>query len=376
MTLAPLFDRADFRIPEGVAHVCAGGETPFLHRHDAALLRYAADKSAGPAGRDAMQAEVDQARLRAARLWGVDAADLGFVGAVADGVSLVAESLDWREGDTVCVDPDEYPSVVGPFAMQRRPKVALRFTERRDPDRYARAVDAHTRVIAVSYVSYLTGERLDLHALRQIADSVGALLVVDFTQASGCLPIEAEVADFAFSSCYKWLLGTTGVALAWWNRARQPGWTPTTAGWHSLALADRPDYAAGVRVKPGGVRFTRGNPPHTALYVLAGALEYLEAWPAATVQAHVQRLTTGLMERLDAAGIAFRTPREPARHGPNVCIDSPHAAAIAEGLVRRGVYAWNGHGRIRFSFHGYNGGDDLNRIMEALQAEMGALPRE
>jgi len=58
-----------------------------------------------------------------------------------------------------------------------------------------------------------------------------------------------------------------------------------------------------------------------------------------------------------------------------VCIDSPHAAAIAEGLVRRGVYAWNGHGRIRFSFHGYNGGDDLDRIMEALQ-EMGALPRE
>ena len=27
----PLFDPAGFRIPAGVAHVCAGGETPFLH---------------------------------------------------------------------------------------------------------------------------------------------------------------------------------------------------------------------------------------------------------------------------------------------------------------------------------------------------------
>ena len=48
--------------------------------------------------------------------------------------------------------------------------------------------------------------------------------VVDFTQAAGYLPIEASVADFAFSACYKWLLGVTGVAVAYWNRTRQPGW--------------------------------------------------------------------------------------------------------------------------------------------------------
>ena len=42
--LKPLFDPADFRIAEGITHVCAAGETPFLKRHDAALLRYAADK--------------------------------------------------------------------------------------------------------------------------------------------------------------------------------------------------------------------------------------------------------------------------------------------------------------------------------------------
>ena len=35
----PLFNRADFRIPEGVAHLCAGGEPPFLFTHDDALRR-------------------------------------------------------------------------------------------------------------------------------------------------------------------------------------------------------------------------------------------------------------------------------------------------------------------------------------------------
>ena len=169
----PLFDPGDFRIPPDVAHVCAGGETPFLRRHDAALRRYAEHKSAGPEGRTAMQDRVDTARRLAARSWNVDADDLGFVGNVAEGVSMVAESLDWRPGDTVCVDPNEYPSVVGPFGLQRRPPVALRFTEGDDPGRYARAVDQRTRVIAASCVSYLTGERLDLTALRQAADCVG-----------------------------------------------------------------------------------------------------------------------------------------------------------------------------------------------------------
>ena len=52
----PLFDPADFRLPAGVAHVCAGGETAFLHRHDQALLAYARDKSLGEPGRHAQDA--------------------------------------------------------------------------------------------------------------------------------------------------------------------------------------------------------------------------------------------------------------------------------------------------------------------------------
>ena len=173
-------------------------------------------------GRVAQEAEIARARAGIARCWGVDAASIGFVGNVAEGVSIVAESLDWRDGDNLVVDANEYPSVVGPFLMRRRPGVALRQAKGTGPDRFAGCVDGRTRAIGVSYVSYLTGERHDLSALRALADSVGALLVVDFTQAAGYLPLEASIADFAFSACYKWLLGVTGVDVAYWNRARQP----------------------------------------------------------------------------------------------------------------------------------------------------------
>jgi len=58
----PLFNPADFRIPAGVAHVCAGGETAFLGCHDDALRRFAADKSNGMAGRGAQEAQGERAR--------------------------------------------------------------------------------------------------------------------------------------------------------------------------------------------------------------------------------------------------------------------------------------------------------------------------
>jgi cysteine desulfurase/selenocysteine lyase len=366
MTLAPLFDRRDFRIPDDIAHVCAAGETAFLRRHDAALLRYATDKSNGMPGRHAQEAQVERARELLAECWGVTPEGIGFVGSVADGVSLVVESLDWRAGGNVCFDSNEYPSIVAPLAL--RPRAELRFASGIEPNRLAALVDTRTRLIGVSYVSYLTGERFDLATLRRLADSVGALLVVDFTQAAGYLPIEASLADFAFSACYKWLLGMTGVAAAYWNRARQPDWMPATAGWHSLASGARPDYAGPLALRPDAMRFTRGNPAHGSVYVLVSALEYLRQFGAHDVQCHVQALSTDLLARLRDLQIPSTTPEDPARRGGNVCIEHPRAQAVVDALHERGVWAWNGRGRIRFSFHGYNGSDDVDRIVAALRA--------
>jgi len=368
MNETPLFDPKDFFIPEGVAHVCAGGETAPLRRHDAALSRYLRDKSNGMAGRTAQEAEIERARAGIARLWGVDAGSIGFVSNVAEGVSIVAESLDWRDGDNMVIDANEYPSVVGPFLMRRHPKVSLRQARGIEPGRLAACVDERTRVIGVSYVSYLTGERHDLAALRVLADKVGALLVVDFTQASGYLPIDAAVADFAFSACYKWLLGITGVAIAYWNRARLPEWSPATAGWHSFAPGHR-GYDDPPPLRDDAMRFTRGNPAHAPVYVLAEALDYLAGYDMAAVQAHVQRLTTAMLDRLRSLQIPTWTPEDPARHGASVCVPTANARAIVDAMAENGVLAWNGQGRVRFSFHGYNAARDVDRAIDALRAQ-------
>jgi cysteine desulfurase/selenocysteine lyase len=363
MSEKPLFDPREFAIPDDVAHVCAGGETACLRRHDAALSRYLRDKSNGMAGRTAQEAEIARARAGIARLWGVDMGSIGFVSNVAEGVSMVSESLDFRGGDNIVIDADEYPSVVGPFLG----RVALRQARGRDADRFAACVNERTRMIGVSYVSYLTGERHDLTAIRALADRVGALLVVDFTQAAGYLPIDAAVADFAFSACYKWLLGITGVAIAYWNRARQPAWSPATAGWHSFEPGAR-GYDAPLALRADALRFTRGNPAHAPIYVLAEALDFLAAYDMRDVQAHVQGLTTAMLEDLRKLQIPTLTPADPARHGASVCVPSPKARALVDAMAQNGVLAWNGQGRVRFSFHGYNSRRDVDRAVDALRA--------
>jgi selenocysteine lyase/cysteine desulfurase len=362
--VTPLFDPRDFRFPGDVVHVCAGGETPFLHRHDRAIAQYIEDKIAGSRGRVAQEAMVERVRSQVARLWHVETADIGWVGNVAEGVSTVLESIEWRDGDEVSVMPNEYPSLVAPLMARSRPAYRVRFAESASASALIECMTSNTRAVFVSHVSYLNGERFDLDAIRAAADAVGAMLIVDFTQASGYLPIHASIADFAFCASYKWMLGMTGVATAFWNRARRPRWSPQSAGWYSLAGAN--DLTSGIALRPDAMRFTRGNPAHISLYVLESALDYLSAFEPAAIQAHVQSLTSDLFARLSAHGVESSTPRETSRHGASVCLVRPDAKDIELRMGERGVLVWNGRGRIRISFHGYNCRREVDRVEEAL----------
>ena len=352
----PLFDPADFRIEPGVAHLCAAGESAFLRAHDQAFADFAADTSRAEAGRDRQFARERTARGQAAALFGVDASEIGFVSNVAEGMSILAESVAWVEGDTVHVNAIEFPSVALPFSMG-----GVELSPR---------VEARTRVVAVSHVSYLTGERRDLVALREAADRHGALLVVDFSQSAGVLPVEAYLADFAFSACYKFLLGCTGVAVAYWNRRRQPGWTPRSGGWNSVELADLPDYQAPAVPRPDAARFTRGNPALPSVYVLSSALEYLARYDRGDLAAHVEALAGELLDGLAGLRIEPLTPREAARRGPSVSIPAADPQGLARRLAARSVLAWGGQGRLRLSFHGYNGSRDVEQALSALRIEL------
>lgn len=357
--MTPLFPPEAFEIAPGISHLCCGGEPPWLRSHDQALARYAQVRGAGFSGRDAMEADVPRVRAIMAAEWGVAMEEIGFVSSVAEGCAMLGESLALPPGSNVVAADIEYSSVLGGFAL--RPGVEMRVGA--GLAGIPALVDANTRAILVSDVSQLTGEAADLPALRALADGVGAALIVDFTQAAGWKVVDASIADFGFSSCYKWLLATTGIAVAYWNMTRQPGWAPLSGGWFSLAPPI--DWQA-PRLVPGAMRFCRGNPAFVPLYMLAHARECAAAWAAPqALESHVMALARAFREGVLAEGLPCWTPE---RHGANVCIPHEESAAAVAALHEHGVMAWGGRGRVRFSFHGYNGHADVAAALRAARA--------
>jgi selenocysteine lyase/cysteine desulfurase len=366
-----LVPRDDFlRVPE-VAHLCAGGETPILRSHLAAVERFFGGKSDGMAGREqGTLALAERCRELTGRLLGVPAGDIAFLSSASEGIGQLVGWLDWRPGDNVVVEDIEFPSDVYPWTRLRAQGVEVRVIrpERGTAslDHLVTAMDARTRVLAVSQVSYLTGRRYRLEDLRALADVTGALLSVDATHAAGVVPVEAEYADVLVSSCYKFLLAVHGAAVFYRNPRRLAALQPLTVGWHS---ADGPhdhteptDFVLPAEAR----RFEAGNPPFLALAVLENALEYLAAVGIDRIEAHVLALGSQLWDALEARGLPLLTPRDPRQRGPNVCFAWPDPAGLVRELAARDVLVWGDSGRMRVSFHAYNDQSDIERLLEAL----------
>ena len=123
----------------------------------------------------------------------------------------------------------DFPAITRSWLrMQQAGGCQLRFIDD-DPDKdltgsLCAAIDSRTAVLAVSYVQYTTGRRIDPAPLRAATAAAGAKLVIDVTQAAGAIPIAADQwqADVVISRGYKWLGGHGGLALAMLARLRLP----------------------------------------------------------------------------------------------------------------------------------------------------------
>lgn len=369
-----LLPKADFIGVEDVAHLCAGGETPFLKHNADALLRFSLEKSRGMPGRANHYAIYAAAKERLARLLAVEAGDIAFLGSASEGVNLAALALDWRPGDNVVVEAIEYPSLIYPWARARGVEVRVAPAPDGDGDvaALAAAVDGRTRLLSVSHVSYLTGLRHDLAALRALADSAGARLLVDVSHSLGVVPVAAELCDLTVSCCYKWLLGAHGVGICAWNRRRWPDLTPVQIGWASVAERGAPADRTAYRLKADAGRLELGNPAFPSVYAVHGGAGYLLAVGIERIEAHVLALGERLRAGLVDLGLPVLTPAPAERRAGNYCFATDDGPRLHAGLFRRGVLVWEGEGRIRISVHGYNDEEDVERCLTALRELVGA----
>jgi selenocysteine lyase/cysteine desulfurase len=266
----------------------------------------------------------------------------------------------------------EFPSVAYAWKNLRKQGVEVRMVPHkhwtiREKD-LLDAVDARTRILAVSHVSFFTGQCLNLSQLSEGAQKKGALFAVDATHSSGVLNVSANITDLTVSSAYKWLLATHGVAPCYLSEKAEDQIISTSFGWHNLAVwpeqgAERdPDVAE----QPMPEKLEPGNPAMLVIMHLDHALGILLKTGIHNIQEHARDLSEQVNDGLVRLGYTVISPGTRDARSGNTCFAHEEARDLVNRLRKHKVYCWGEFGRVRVSTHLYNSSADVARLLDTL----------
>ena len=202
----------------------------------------------------------------------------------------------------------------------------------------AGAIDNDTAVVLLTHVHYKTAERFDLAAWTMRAHAAGALMLWDLSHSVGAVPIDlAECgADMAVGCCYKYLNGGPGApAFLYVAPGLQGRLASPLSGWmgHAAPFA----FEDGYRPAPGMKRWLAGTPAILAMAALEAAVDLWVDVDQQQVATKSAALFDSLAAAGDAIGLDCISPRDPAARGSHISFRHPHAHALTQALIGRGV---------------------------------------
>ena len=370
--IEPLISPDQFVGLEGVTHLCTGGEAPWLKGQEAVYAEFARLKSAGHDGREEIYARGERCRSRIGELWHVPSERIAFMPSAAEGMNWLARGLDWQEGDNVVTTNLEFPSVAYAWRDFRARGVEVRLVPHRNwlvhETDLLDAVDKRTRVLAVSQVSFYTGQCLNVEQLSDGIRQKNALFAVDATHAAGVVDVPAGLTDLTVSSSYKWLLATHGVAPMYLSKRAEGQIVSTCFGWHNLVVWPPQEAERTPEVEEQSMpeRLEPGNPSMLVVMHLDRALEVLLSIGIERISDHTRTLSELVSTGLENLGFTVISPQARSARSGNTCFLVEDAYAMQVRLGKMGILCWGEFGRMRISTHLYNGSADVARLLTAL----------
>jgi kynureninase len=205
----------------------------------------------------------------------------------------------------------------------------------------AAAIDDNTAAVMLTHVNYRTGAMHDMAAITAAAHTRDAGILWDLSHSVGAVPVDLAKAgaDLAVGCGYKYLNGGPGAPaflyIAPYLRDSLP--LPIT-GW--LGHADPFAFEASYRPAAGITRAVAGTPPILSLAALDAGVDVALQTPIEAIRTKSLQQTElfiRLVEQECGESLRLVTPREAERRGSQVCFEHPHAGAIMQMLVDRGV---------------------------------------
>ena len=355
--------RTEWDVQKAFLDSCSYGPPP--RRGWNALQRSLDEWRAGSVPWPRWAESVDTSRELFGRLVGVPADQVATGAAVSQLLAPIAAALP--DGAEVLIPDIEFTSGVYPFAVHADRGVRVRTVPL---NTLAEAVDESTTLVSFSAAQSVTGEVADIPAITRAAREVGALTVLDGTQAAGWLPLNASEVDFLAVAAYKWLCAPRGTAFLTmpsqlaaaddshprraecFDRLK-----PLAAGW--FAAGGAASYGMPMHLADGARAFDISPAWHSWVGT-APALELILDVGVEQIHAHdlalANRFRAGLgLEESNSAIVTIDL--DDAQQSWPAALDRLDAAGVR--------YSQAG-GNMRFGFHLFNDEADVDTALNAV----------
>ena len=326
----------------------------------------------GTAHYETWLAGIDQSRKSFARLINAGTDEVAFVKNTSEGLSIVANGLDWKTGDNVVIPDIEFPANVYPWWNLKRLGVETRMVRSVEGrvlfDDLVKQVDARTKLISISSVECNSGFRCELNRIGEFCKERDILFCVDAIQSLGILPMDVkrDHIDFLSADGHKWMLSVEGLGGFYISRDVLEKVYPVTVGWGNMInAADFMNYE--FEFRPGAQRFGEGSPNTMSIHAFGAALDLLLETGIENIEKRVMILGNTILEQLHQRGLKVYSSTRPGERSGNIAfVVNQDISRLYEWMMENKVKLTVRDGLIRLSPHFYNSEDEIFKFFDLL----------
>jgi selenocysteine lyase/cysteine desulfurase len=368
----PLWERyADqFPVRQNLTYLNHAAVAPLVKPAAEAMQKLAEDCTRfGSIHYDQWLSAYEGLRVAAARLIQAERGEIALVKNTSEGIATVALGLDWKAGDRVVGFREEFPANFYPWKRLESKGVTVTWLSATDPlDRIEEACRG-ARLLAISFVQFLTGYRAPLAAIGEICHRNRCIFVVDAIQGLGAFPIDVRAChiDALAADGHKWLLGPEGCGILYIRRELQDRIEPVEFGWTNVA--GYADYASrDMALRKDAGRYECGTLNTIGCFGLRAAIEFLLAVGVERIGPAVESLGDRIAAGVGALGYEVLGQRTPESGAGIVSFRKPgmEAGAIVRRLREARISCAPRTGWVRTSPHFYISPADIDRMLGEL----------
>ncbi len=321
---------------------------------------------------------LDRLRANAAKLFGARRDEVGFGFNTTFGLNIAAFGLPLKRGDEVILSDVEFPANVYPWLALRDRGVKIKFVGAIDGffnfNRLADAITKKTKVVALSFVQYHNGFKIDVAAIGKLCRDYGIVFVLDCMQGAGCEPMNLRTwnVDIASAGGQKWLLGAQGSGLYYISESAQKILKAPWCSWLSIDWqcnwSELNDFSR--ELYPGAQKYELGSYPAGLVHSLDWSLNFLISNGIKNIQEHNHNLIDMLIEYLLSEPYYRITSSLTPKHRSSILsftTDYDDIASVYRRMADKGITASLREGAVRVSIHLYNNKADLRTLIKILQ---------